>query len=158
MKQILSLILSALIVFSFAGCKKETKVDFYYPRTEIQYGISDGVIASESRELSGENLNLEYLLKLYLEGPVSQGLRNPFPAGTALLSVTLENKLLTLTLSESFGKLENMDYTIACACLATTGFALTDVDTITILSGSTSITLTPEIVSLVDNSGHNLSE
>lgn len=158
MKRILSLFLAILILFGLTGCKKETKIDFYYPRVEIQYGSSDGVIAAESREISGENQSLEYLLKLYLEGPVSQDLRNPFPAGTALGSVTLDNNLLTLTLSESFSKLESMDYTIACACLATTGFALTDADTITILSGNTSITLTPKIVSLMDDSGKTFSE
>lgn len=158
MKRILSIILALLILFSFAGCTAENEILFFYPRAEIQYGNAGGVIVSESREVSGENLSLEYLLKLYLEGPISQELQNPFPSGTALLSFVLENKQLTLTLSESFSKLENMDYTIACACLANTGFSLTDAESITILSGNHSITLTPDVISLIDNSGNKLSE
>ena len=158
MKRIVSFILCLLIWFCMAGCNQAQKVSFYYPRTEIQYGISDGVIAAEARELSDSEYNLEYILKLYLEGPVSQDLHTPFPAGTALISVSIEEGQLTLTLSESFQQLENLEYTMACTCIASTCLSLTDAKSVTILSGDSMITLTQDTVSLWDESGKTFPE
>ena len=158
MKRIFSLILCLLLVFCLAGCQKKESVQFYYLRSEVQYGLADGVIASESREISLEGTSLEYLLKLYLEGPVSQELRSPFPAGTALVSLSRNDTQLTVTLSEVFSRLENVNYTVACACVASTGFSLTDAESVTILSGDTVITLTRNNVSFWDESGETFPE
>jgi len=150
MKKWISLLLAVLLVFCLYGCRKDDSIQFYYPRTEIQYGVSDGVIAAENRNIEGTDRSLEFLLKLYLEGPVSQELRSPFPKGTALVSLSKTENTVFITLSEPFEMLENLDYIIACASVASTCFALTDADSVTITTEQTELTLTRENLSLAD--------
>jgi hypothetical protein len=152
MKQWISLILCLVILLSFSGCETESNVLFFYPRAEIQYGVADGVVAAEARDLADKKEDLEYLLKLYLEGPVSQELKSPFPFGTGLESVVMEDKHITLVLSETFSTLENLEYTIACACVASTCFSLTDAESVSISSGMTALILTRDNYSLWDRS------
>ena len=56
MRRILSLIL--LLAFLLTGCsaygeRLKEPVTFYYLRSELQYFVDDGVIASEERESAG---------------------------------------------------------------------------------------------------------
>ena len=122
MKQWICFILIFLLSFSLFGCKSEETVQFFYPRTNIQYGVSDGVIAAENREIENANYDLEYLLKLYLEGPVSQGLRNPFPRSTALRELKWEDNTIVISLSAAFTALDDLDYIVASSCVANTCF------------------------------------
>lgn len=116
------------LLFLLGGCasgkKEETTVSFYYRRLDTVYGTADGVIASEERTLTGD---LNQLLTAYFLGPEDETLTLPFPEGTRLLKYSSKNSVLTLSLSEEFAQLEGMDLTIACACIASTCFALTDI-------------------------------
>lgn len=156
MKKRLSLLLIFALLISLAGCSPaQGNIRFYYPRSEIQYGQADGVIASESREAPGHEEDLTYLLMLYLEGPISQELTSPFPEGTTLQQLDIQENALSIVLSDALSQLDAMDYTIACACLAQTCFGLGEFDSVTVsstLPGSTSITLTPDSVMFSDNS------
>lgn len=151
MKKWISLLLVILLVFGLWGCRKEETIPFYYPRAEIQYGIDNGVIAAEDRNIEGSDQSLEFLLKLYLEGPISQDLRSPFPKGTALENLDRDGDTIIITLSEPFGMLENLEYIIACASVASTCFDLTDSDTVTIIAGQSEMTLTRDNLVLTDH-------
>ena len=155
MRKGITLCLSVIIILSLLGCDKQQDIRFYYPRNEIQYGVADGVISGETREISPEENNLEYLLKLYLEGPVSLDLYAPFPAGTSLISFISDKSSLVLTLSDSFSELQNLEYTIACASIAATCFDLTDVQTVTIHAAETSITIDRQGLMFWDQSWQN---
>ena len=158
MKRQISIFLVFLLVFSLFGCQKSEQILFYYPRTEIRYGVSDGVIAVEERDIEDGSTDLSFLLKLYLEGPVSQELRSPFPRGTALEDLTLDESTIIITLSEPFGMLENLEYIIACACVASTCFGLTDAEAVTIFAGQTEMTLTRNNLSLTDQTTATIPE
>ena len=142
MKKSLSLILVFVLMLGLFGCDKQETYQFYYPRSEILYGVSDGVIAPEERSIERSDPSLDFLLKLYLEGPVSQNLRTPFPKGTALTGLKMQEDSISVLLSPSFNLLEDLDYVIACACIASTCFALTDANSVTVATGQNEMTLT----------------
>lgn len=148
MRKAICLLLTLLLLLGTCGCSQTDELRFYYPRSEVQYGIPDGVIVSEVRSIEGKDADLTFLLKLYLEGPISHGLYSPFPQGTALESLSYAGGQLFIVLSESFTSLENMDYMIACVCIASTCFGLTDADTVTVKTQHTSISLTPDSLML----------
>lgn len=132
MKRITALFLSLIILLGLCACQYQDSdiiepVEFYYQRTEFIYGGTDGVIVPETREASGHAGDLSYLLTLYLRGPLDASLEAPFPTSCKLLGFNLEGKTISLTLDSTFASLENMELTLACACLAKTCFALADV-------------------------------
>lgn len=150
MKRATCLFLTVLLLFAFSGCEQESEIQFFYPRTEVQYGIPNGVIASEFRSIDNDGMDLSYLLKLYLEGPISQTLRSPFPKRTALEALSFTDGHIVIVLSEHFAALENLDRLIACASIASTCFSLTDADTVTIHTLLQSMTLTRDNLMLED--------
>ena len=136
------------------GCSGElmkNPVTFYYPRREYQYGAEDGVISSEQREASGHADDLHYLLSLYLIGPSSDELVSPLPWGTRLLGVSQENGTVTLELTDT-------EFTLACACLTMTTLSITGGDEVTITSGSRSVTMSRDSLTLIDDSTASTTE
>lgn len=103
-------------------------VNFYYLRNSdsFVYGSENGVITPEIRESSGHTRDLSYLLSLYLRGPLDTELKSPFPSGCRIVEIRRESKALHLTLDGVFAQLENLDLTLACACLAKTCFDMSD--------------------------------
>ena len=153
MKKLIVFLLLLALWIPTAGCTASQKnIYFYYPRKEVVSGQADGVVAREERNISGSEKDLQHLLMLYLEGPLSQELRTPFPKGTSLVQLELQDTVLVLTLSDEFLTLEGIDRTIACAGIAKTCFGLGSFQEIRLISGGKSITLTPETVALTDNS------
>ena len=148
MKKILSLILALALLSGLAACKLGSDgmiepVEFYYlrPADEILYSGTD-VILSETREASGHAGELDYLLGLYLMGPSDTSLRTPFPVGCRLMEVSRKNDRLNVTLSASFLNLEDMDLTLACACLCRTCFGITDAEEVQISAAGEEGTVT----------------
>ena len=154
MKKLLYLLLIVLIMFHAWGCTYHSSasepVPFYYQRVQYQFGSPDGVIASEHREAVGHTGDIQYLLTLYLRGPLDPALKSPFPTGTALLDWKQEDRTLSITLTNAVTGLDDLALTLACACLAKTCFEIASVDTVQIYSGSPTeknhvdILLTPE--------------
>lgn len=137
MKRSLTLALSVILMISLFGCafpgaQEKAPAEFYYLRAEYVYGTSDGVVTSELREISGHEIDLRYLLSLYLQGPLDEGLRSPFPEGCTLLELQERDGTLTVTLSPALGELSDMSRTLACVCLARTCFSLTGAETVCI--------------------------
>ena len=157
MKRSLLLLISLLILLSCTACgSQDESFLFFYPRAEYAFGEADAVIAPEEREAPGHEADLDYLLTLYLEGPLDASLVSPFPRGTGLAGFTESDDTLYVTLSSAFGALDGMEHTIAAACLAYTCFDLTDVQTVVIQCdsetyGNRSITLHRDSLLLTDD-------
>ena len=136
MKRILSVLLVILCLAGLYGCGKSTPVAedqivFYYPRVRFIYGQEDGVISSELREIPNRADDTSYVIRLYLNGPVSDELYSPFYSDTTLFSAERVDNTLYLTLSgKEINQKSQLQNTIAFACLAKTCFSLTDVSEI----------------------------
>ena len=139
MKRMICLLLSLSLLLGLPACAHHVDapkepVRFYYPRhiDHFQYSDPDGVITHELRESAGYTERYTYLLNLYLRGPVTQELQDPFPVGTSVLSLELDPSSAELILTDSFAQLSGMDLTVACACLTLTVHGLTGAETLTI--------------------------
>ena len=162
MRKTIVLLLLGAILLSLGACGSSLKepVSFYYLRNPntIVYGSADGLVAPEQREAAGHVGDLEYLLTLYLGGPLDDRLVSPIPEGVTLENLVIRQKNLILVLSSQFAELTDVELTAACVCIATTCFSLTDVDEVTILSPEThlsegvSMTLTRDSVTFLDDS------
>lgn len=153
MRKITSAILLLAMLFTLCSCASQAEsIRFYYLREEFVPGTSDGVIAQESREVTADR-GLNYVLRLYLEGPISELYASPFPEGLFLISTQQEGDTLNVILSAEFSSLEGMDLTLAAGCLATTCFELTDAQQVTIFCDAENenpITLTRDSFLLLD--------
>ena len=162
MKKYIAIGLLAALLLSLAGCGGSLKepVSFYYLRhpDHITYGTEDGLVASEQREASGHIGDLNYLLTLYLVGPLDEGLVSPIPEGVTLENLVLHQKDLIVVLNERFSELSGLELTTACVCISATCFSLADVEEVTIISPETefsegvNLTLTRESVTFLDSS------
>ena len=159
MKKVFLILLCLACFITLAGCKKEASyvepIHFYYVSTEPSYEVQSTAIASEVRE--GKAVaTLEDAFILYLQGPESEGLRSPFPAGLQLVSSETEGNTLILTFSWHLSKLSGLDLTIACCCIARTCMEFADVENVTIqasdslLGGERSLTFHAENMLLLD--------
>ena len=159
MKRILTLVILAALLLS--GCDHSEKptdtVTFYYLRSEIAYGGDDGVIAAEERELAVGELPPSELLHLYLQGPQTEGLVLPLPAGTLPTDVSVDGAVITIAFGPALSGLTDIDLSIACACVGYTCFSATGAETVhvtspaTDLSGPVSYTVTRDTFLLFDD-------
>ena len=138
MKRLILCLAALSLLLCLAGCsdQEENNCNFYYLRTSdtIRYGREDAIIAPVSRNISGQNADLSYLLQLYLEGPSEEGFRSPIPQGTYLLSTLWEEDTLILVFSREFSVLSNIELTLAGACLTATCHDLAGAERIQIRS------------------------
>lgn len=168
MKRFFILLFSLSLLLSLCGCvlqetTAEDPILFYYERNvgepdKYLYGTADGVIAPEEREVSSRTDDLNFLLTMYLEGPVSDNLVSPFPRNATLEDILWDDRSLIVTVTGSFSDMTDLDMTLAGAALSSTCFGLTDAQTVTFtaLSGSEeksfSITLSRDSIIFVDDS------
>jgi len=144
----------ACLLLVLTGCVSYTEglrdpVTFYYVRRDYREDMSSP-IGSEQREASGHQLDLHYLLSLYMMGPSQEALVRAFPQGTKVMSLEREGSALDLVLSDVEDRLSEAEYALACLCLSRTLLELTDAQSVTIASGSRSITMTNDNVSTQD--------
>ena len=137
MKRWIACILIAAAVLSLGGCTNprpeiNDPVNFYYRRAAVSYGSADSVIVPESREAEGLRDNLTALLNRYIMGPESPELVNAFPKNCRVLRVDVTEDMAQVYCNRMLGYLENMDLTVACACLAKTVMELTGSTTVRI--------------------------
>ena len=135
MKRAVCLLMILCLLGSACACGKDTSAEpvrFFYLRNpdRYHYGSAEGVVSSEERDASGHTSDVKYLLTLYLQGPVDEMLRSPFPADLKLLDLTRRENNLYITLNSTFLSLKGMDLTLACVCLARTSFSLVDVQAV----------------------------
>ena len=144
------------LIFALFGCANDNnagqdQVQFYYRRGEYTYGTDETVVSPEQRDITGHAEDLDYLLALYLMGPMDEELVSPFPASVRLLSVYQAADQLTVELTDAGKALTDAQFTLACGCLTKTCIELTDAVSVTILSGERSITMGAEDLLLFDD-------
>lgn len=155
MKRTLSLMLLLCLVFpgcATTGERFKEPVTFYYLREEYPYGTGESVIATEEREASGHRSDLGYLLALYLMGPSAESLVSPVPKGIRILSVEQASTGIHVELSDTSEVLTDAAFSLASACLTLTCLDLTGTEKVTITSGSRSVTMSRDSLTLFDSS------
>ena len=150
----LSIVLSLLLCLCGCGSPAIDPVDFHYCRNpdQFQYFETDSVIRHESRDLTGHMGDLRYMIGLYLAGPLEEGLVCPFPAQTRLLSVKTEGDTAFIELSDLEQLLSDSQFSLACACLTLSCMSFSSCTAVTITSGSRSVTMNTDNLSLFDAS------
>lgn len=148
-------IAAGLCLLLLCGCGRKGKplfdpVYFYYPRTEYDYGSADSAITWEAMDGTGHMDDFEFLLSEYFAGPIDEGLVNPFPVGTTLLSARLEEDDFLLEVSAEALTLPEHQFTLGCSCLSMTCFELTQAETVTVSCGEKSLTIRRNGMLLVD--------
>lgn len=166
--RITALVMGAILLVCMFGCTAKQQfqvpVNFYYPISSESFGKSDSYIAAEAREAYGHAEDTAYLIRTYLNGPVSNEFRSPFPAGVTLLSTEQTGNTFKLTLSQEFFSLTGMNLSIACASLAKTCMELTGAEIIQICEenaapdGHGCITLDASQILLTDQSAASAAE
>lgn len=145
MKRMICMVLAILLFFTGCGfsAEKEDTVRFCYCRNSVSYGVEDGVLAWEERTLSGLSQDLESLLALYLQGPLSTDLTLPLPTGADLIHISRTDDDLILTFNDKFSLAQGMDLTILGLCISSTCFSLCDTGQVSlkVKSGSTVFTI-----------------
>ena len=129
-----------LAVFTFsvlAGCGKSAEnfkepTNFYYITTDVSFFEEDSVISPEIRETVQFNGNILTTINAYFQGPASEKLVSPFPAGLEAVDVIISGSTALLYLNDPFATLEGLDATIACSCICATITNMTDCEAVEI--------------------------
>lgn len=154
MKRILSFVFTIFIIISLVGCSSSSfdPVTFYYCRKSdaYQYFEADGVITSEERDLTGHGNDLQYLVALYLAGPLDEDLISPFPRKTRLLEAENDPNSVQIELTDLGSSMTDAEFSLAAVCLAKTCISFADVTEATIRSGARTITINEKNVILAD--------
>lgn len=152
MKRVIcTLLAAALLIALLPGCAKKPNepVTFYYLKDAYEEDMACPIYGEE-REVAGYRDNLKYLLSFYLMGPIGKSLRSPLPGGTLLCTVSLDGSQLTIEITNTDALLTDAEFSLACACLSMTCMGLVETDSVTIVSGSRSLTLGPDNLLLTD--------
>lgn len=136
---------------SYLGNHIKAPVHFYYLCSRYQEDLCC-VINSEEREASGHYGDLNYLLALYLMGPIDDELQSPLPGDVQILSIQKNGDALRLELPDLDSVLTDADFSVASACLTMTCLDITDVSSVTVLSGTRSVMMSKNSISLSDGS------
>lgn len=131
MKRIAALLLLLALLLTLGGCLRRTEEgwDVYYVN---QVAGEEEVLLPEKREIDPETSPVEGLLALLLTQPESEGLTNVIPEMVTLRQWSLENGLLTVDFSGSYGILSGIDLTLADYCVVLTLTQLEEVDAVVI--------------------------
>lgn len=126
MKKVIAIFLVLIIGLSLISCREKAPefqqpLNCYYLSKSIQYNTPNAVISCE--QIDGAQLmnqSLGQFLRQYLKGPDSEELISPFPAGTFLVHLTIDDQTVRIRLSSAFATLSGHNLTLACACLTLT--------------------------------------
>jgi len=122
-----------LAVSLLAGCAASELDGSGYPVYFLNQAEDGGrALKAESRELEAEADLVEGLLLALLEGPQREDLGRIIPASVSLQGWTLNNGLLTVDLSGSYGMLSGIDLTLADYSLVLTLTQLEEVEAVMI--------------------------
>ena len=152
---ILSCVLAVVLLISLSVPYEENKntVNFYYVRQDFGYGAPEGVIGPEAREVGEHQNDLNYLLALYLEGPMDKTLLSPFPEKAAqIFTVKSVGNALHIELSDLSATMTDGEFSLACACLTKTCLEVTKAQAVQVTSGQRSLRMTAANIVFYDES------
>lgn len=155
---IISIILIVCIVlFACSTTNNNAQLKFYYCTAQLKFGSGDSPVQSENRKEALDRLAYDRIIEQYLEGPISPDLNSPYPDGTSLISITVEQQTANVILNDAFAQLTGIDLTMACTCLSLTVGELTGCVKVQIsaqnalLDNKQSITIDTNSISFVDS-------
>ena len=145
MRKLICFLLTVYLSFCVCGCSNNGNIDgsevtFYYLRSNIQYSATSPLLVEEQRSISHIDNDPFSIVSLYIEGPTDNNCVNPFPAGTTLKSMEINDGTASLVLSSELLTLSSAKETIAFACITKTIVELTGTENI--------------IIAIEDDSGH----
>lgn len=164
MRRRIAALLCAALLLTLTGCGEDPEKGiqspcvYYYIASEIDYIGDDGVIRGEIRDIAEHEDSLDWILRDYFKGPVSENLRSPFPKDTRLVSVQTREDEAVLQMNEAFGGLSGVELSLAASCIAETCFQLEEIQRVSIsassglLDGKQSIALSRGDILLQDSS------
>ena len=163
MKKLLCIFLSILLVLPLISCSThkidiQDPINFYYRKTQMDYGAAASVLGKEVRDSNGNRNNYSYLIYLYLQGPTNYAFYSPFPKDTSLVSIDLREDTAYVLLSPHMAQLTDLQLSIACACMTMTVCEMTGAENVCIsavnstLDGNPSITMSLKNILLLDDS------
>ena len=170
MKRALIFPLITVIILTLVSCSssqtrnQETVINFYYCPNPLILHEDATVVVPENRVLTGGEPSLDDFLRLYFSGPIRKDLTTPFPDGLYAESIVLDDTRVNITLSSVFSQLQNIDLTVACACLGKTVMEYTSAEYVYIsfINSATgnqhTITVGPDSYLLTDNSYPTVNE
>ena len=139
MKKILSLLLCIFLLLGFTGCHNNSSaitLNFYYPLENYGYDTVEEKFHPRSVDVEIREdiqyISARQVLGEYLKGPVDPALMNPFPLELELLDLSIDSKVLYITLSDQLADLSGVPLTIACSCLAKTAMTIASVSKVEI--------------------------
>lgn len=114
--------------------------DLYFQVEDLETaGGADALTAEPSsvQKLDGRETDIlaADLMERLLSGPTELGLQSPFPAGTTLKGVHVEDGRAVVDLSTAYGSLSGVGLTMADYCVALTLTQLAEVDTVSVTVG-----------------------
>lgn len=124
MKKLLCLLCLLVLLTGCVQAPNKLEAAFYYPRAVYTYNQEDGVIAIEYRDKGGST-SAKDILSLYLQGPASETLVQPFPQGLTLSSIHTDGRTVYVTVTDELASLSGATLILACSCLGRTAMELT---------------------------------
>ena len=133
MKRFLLPVLACLLLLNAAGCVRAGREGPAYAVYYLSEAVDrDLALTPEERTLPEGMDPVEGLLTLLLEGPESEELTSPIPAGVTLRSWRLEDGVLTVDLSARYAALSGVALTLADYSVVNTLCRLDGVDAVEI--------------------------
>ena len=166
MKKTVSLLLCCALALCLLGCgsgSPTVPARFYYRRAVTEFGVADGIISFEERQIPGPLSDTDALLSAYFAGPLEDSLTSPFPRASAVLNWEITDDTIILTMNEDFGALTDVELSIACSCVCKTLTGLLPVTRVRIqleeglLGGKKYLLFSESDIALYDN-GLDLSQ
>ena len=162
MKKIWLIICCLLMVQTLLGCNKQKEelqqpTNFYYITKEISYNTPDGVICAEEREAVNFSGDLTALMEEYLKGPNTPDMQTVIPLSAKLVSCTISDNTVNLTMSNPFAKLSGVKLSTACSAILMTIYDYSGVEELRIcvedglLDEKKEIVLSIDDILLMDN-------
>lgn len=133
MKHYIRFCLFFLILLLLCGCSSDPSANargmyhpmqFYYcgidSSNSAHYERNSGAMQWEYKDLGRDLPEVEDVVQMYMDGPVSNTLRTPVPEGTRVQGVSLKNGVLTITFNDAFSRLSGVEMTMAASGLVHT--------------------------------------
>ena len=149
MKRFLCLFL--LLILLLCACANKDQVTFYYCPANYLNSQTGTLLLPEIRSVTGYTEDPQFLIALYLTGPLEQDLVSPCPTGTKLKNLLQNENQLTIQLSDLPQSISDSEFSLACAAMTMTCLEFTGAESVTILSGDRSITMDRTMLTLSDN-------